>query len=247
MIRTQLIRKLSENAVLTNRRASFKTVASQLNVVESLLKAAAQSINSDGIYAISTYHGGGVGISGGLDKEKDTYVYVEGNLEAWVRTNIYGKAGVTDLWVAQTHKKKLDGKWSTPDFSLLGVHKFLHLPQSSVDVVSIEIKHASLQFDVACVYEALAHSRMSAYSILFFYEDPAWTIQDMNAEDALEEIRNECARLGVGLVISQYPAALDRWDYHIPARRNEPDPRRVDAFISVAFTQKQRDELAKKL
>lgn len=246
MIRTQLIRHLWATSTRA-KLASYKTVANQLNVLESSLKSVAQDINADGIYAIGTSNGGGVWISGGLDKEKDTYAHVEKHLEAWVRANIYGKAGVTDLWIAQTHRKKLDGKWSTPDFSLLGVHKFLHLAQSSVDVVSIEVKHASLQFDVACVYEALAHSRMSAYSILFFYEDPAQTIRDMGEDDTLEEIRNECARLGVGLVISQYPAALDRWDYHIPARMNEPDPRRVDSFITVAFTQKQRDELAKKL
>jgi hypothetical protein len=93
----------------------------------------------------------------------------------------------------------------------------------------------------------LAHTRVSSYSVLFFYDDPANTINDRNEQVALEEIKLECVRLGIGLVISEYPCDLSTWQYLIPAKMHEPDIRRIDAFIEDAFEQEDKNWLKRML
>jgi len=239
--KTTLIRHLAT----TNggKAPACKTIAIALRIDEGSVRATVKGINDDGIYSISIGYGGGLTLAGGLKKEKDTYRFIEPYADSWVRANIFGHYGVTDQRVNATYKHKLDGKWSNPDFTLLCVHKFLHFPQNWIGLVTLEVKHAEKQFDIACVYEALAHTRVATYSVLFFYDNPANTISDRKLDRVLEEIRLECVRVGVGLVVSQYPMDVETWQYQIPAKKHEPDGRRVDAFIEEAFDKKDRDWL----
>lgn len=246
MNKLELIRHLATKN-RSNKTPACKTVASSLGIDEGTIRAMVNSINSDGIYKISTGYGGGLKLDGGPVKEKDIYPFVEHHADKWVQLNIFGHRGVTAQKTNPTHKRKLDGKWSTPDFTLLCVHKSLHAPQNWIELVTIEVKHAEAQFNVACVYEALAHTRVATYSVLFFYDCPHNTIADRKLDKVLEEIRVECVRLGVGLVISQYPADLESWQYLIPAKKHEPDIRRIDAFIEEAFDKKDQDWLKKML
>lgn len=242
---TNLIRHLS--TLGTSKAPAAKTVAAAIGTTEAVIKKLTTSICSDGIYTVASWKGGGLSISGGLSKEKDIYPHVEKHAEAWVTSSIFGHQGVTHQKINPTHKKKLSGKWSTPDLTLLCVHKFLHAPQNWIELATIEVKHASLQFDVSCVYEALAHTRVSSYSILFFFDDPANNIVDRKEQVVLEEIKMECARLGIGLVISEHPCDINAWQYLIPAKKHEPDIRRIDAFIEDAFDHKDKNWLKKTL
>jgi hypothetical protein len=231
----------------TSKAPAAKTVALAIGTTEGVVKELTTSICNDGIYTISVWKGGGLSLTGGLDKEKDIYPHVEKNAEAWVKSSIFGHHGVTHQLINPTYKKKLSGKWSTPDLTLLCVHKFLHAPQNRIDIATIEVKHASIQFDVACVYEALAHTRVSSYSVLFFFDDPKNNIADRNQQVVLDEIKMECARLGIGLVISEYPCDINTWQYLIPAKKHEPDTRRIDSFIEDAFDHKDKNWLKKTL
>lgn len=242
---TKLIRHLSNRQ--GNNAPSARTVATALGVSEDLVKKTVDSINKGGIFNISIRQGGGLLISGGLDSEKSIYQYVVQHVENWVSSSIYGHYGVSSLRTNPTYSKKLSGKWSTPDITLLCIHKFLHAPQNSIELATIEIKHAVKQFDVSCVYEALAHTRVSSYSVLFIYNDPTNTIIDRNDGVVLEEIKLECARLGIGLVVSEYPCDVNSWQYIIPAKKHEPDVRRADAFIEDAFNQEDKNWLTKTL
>lgn len=242
---TKLIRHLS-NPIATKAQTA-KTVSSALGTTEDQIKKLIDSIGKDGIYKVSPWKGGGLYLEGGLSKEKQIYSHVEEHAEQWIKSSIFGRHGVTDQRINPTHKKKLSGKWSTPDLTLLCIHKLLHAPQNHIELVTIEVKHATLQFDVACVYEALAHTRVSSHSILYFFDDPANNVFDRGEQVVLEEIKVECSRLGVGLVISEYPCDVASWQYLIPAKRHEPDIRRVDAFIDDAFDQDDKNWLKKAL
>ena len=245
MTQEELIVYLQNRTSSSNHAKS--TIAYNCSVSEKKVDAARRKVNADGLFKISSGRGGGLSISVGPEDELSVYKHFRPELEEWAIQNIYGRHGVTKLILGETHKTKLSGKWSTPDFSMICVHKFLHAPGAQLDVVSIEIKHTSKQFDVSCVYEALAHTRVSAFSFLCFY-DP---LHERNVEKhdgaVLEDIKSECATKGIGLVISQYPTDVTKWHYLVPARRLIPDKRRVDAFIEEAFSHEQHKELKKLL
>ncbi|MCA1910252.1 MAG: hypothetical protein LDL39_18035 [Magnetospirillum sp.] len=218
-----------------------QTVATNLGISKTVLQSKIAEINTDGVYKISRLQGGGLNISGGINCERDSYKYIEICAEPWMVSNIYGSHGVTGRILRPTHNKKLSGKWSTPDFSGLCVHSFQHTKTKRVEIVTFEVKHGPTQFDVSCVYEALAHTRVANYGILFFYDDPLNRIKDI---DAFEEIKIECLRLGIGMVISEYPCDIGSWKYVVPARPFSPDPRRVDSFIDAAFDQSDKKWLS---
>lgn len=242
---TSLIRHLS--TLRGSKSPAIKTIANALGVSESTIQNTIKNINADGIFKITSGKGGGQSISGGLTKEPAIYPHVGKHAETWIKTSIFGHHGVTEQLLNPTHNKKLSGKWSTPDFTLLCVHKFLHAPQNWIELATIEVKHAPTQFDVSCVYEALAHTRVSSYSVLFFYDDPVKNLHDRKQEVVLEEIKLECVRLGIGLIISEYPCDISSWQYLIPAKRHEPDLRRIDAFVEDAFEQSEKNWLKKLL
>ncbi|BAE49224.1 hypothetical protein [Paramagnetospirillum magneticum] len=245
MQKTSLIRYLARPN--RSRAPSPATVAQALDWSETTVNKVIADINADGIYAIRPGRGGGLTLTGGITDEKQTYGHIENNIEDWVRQNVYGRHGVTMQKTKPTHKGRLPGKWSNPDFAMLCVHKFLHAPNSQLELVTVEAKHAAKQFDVSAVYEALAQTRASHYGLLFFYDDPVDSRSANGLQDVLEEIKIECVRLGIGLVITEYPCDPAYWNYLIPAKEHKPDMRRVDAFINDAFDTAEKDWLARAL
>lgn len=247
MKKTELIRFIS----IKNKQGvnpAPPTIAKALNVQPDTVNLTKDQINADKIYQISSKQGGGLLISAsGPSDESSTYQYITPHITDWVKKSIYGKHGLTFQILEETHRKKLSGKWSTPDFSMIIGHKFSHLSISNIEIVTIEVKHASKQFDVSCVYEAYSHTRMANYSVLFFYVDPNNNIEDQNLDSILDEIKMECVRLGIGLVLSEYPIDIDTWQVVIPARKHDPDLRRMDAFIEEAYTNEQQKQLKQRL
>jgi len=228
-------RRLIRHLGLAAKSQAAKTIAPQLGVTEDIIEATKDAINADGIFNVARGKGGGLSVSGGLQNEKSIYPVIKPHLEQWISSSIFGNHGVTHHRLNPTHSRKLSGKWSTPDFSLLCAHKFIHAPHKSIELATVEVKHAPTQFDVSCVYEALAHTRVSSYSILFFYDDPIFNFVQRGQKAVFEEIKFECSRLGIGLIVSEYPCDLDMWQYVIPAKKHDPDLRRVDGFVEEAF------------
>lgn len=245
MDKHDLVTHLLKNS--TGAKQAPATIATTFKTTSAVVNQLKDEINGDGIYTIQSGKGGGLSISPGPNDESDTYKHIKPSIEKWVSKNVYGRHGITRAILEPTHAKKLSGKWSTPDFSLLCAHKFLHMPGSQVEIVSIEVKHTAKQFDVSCVYEALAHTRVSAYTVLFFYDPPHDSALTKSSGAILENIKEECARQGVGLVISNYPTDSDCWSYLVPVRLHSPDKRRVDAFIEEAYSLDQQKELKKLL
>lgn len=241
MEKNALIRLLMHNTSGVN--PSITTVAEQLQITSAKAGDLKNQINNDGIFKISSGKGGGLSIKATINEEKDIYKFIDKNVSDWIKANIYGRLGVTHERLAPTHGRKFTGKWRTPDFTFMSSHKFLYASTKIFEITTIEVKHSNKQFEVSCVYEALAHTRASTYSILFFYDDICDSIKDKRDYSIFEEIKIECARLGIGLVVTDYPCDPTRWQYLIPAIQHQPDPRRVEEYIEEVF---EGDEDGKK-
>lgn len=212
-----------------------KTIASKLATTEAQVKAWIKQINSDKQFSIATGKGGGLTISGGLSDEEATYTFIDPHVQDWVSKSIYRGYGSTKYRAKATHKNKLTGKWGTPDFTTICAHKFTYAAPSALEVVSFEVKHSVKQFDVTAVYEALAHTRASNYSILFYYDPPEDTYSARGLDEVFDEIKFCCSNLGVGLVVTSYPSEVNSWKYLVMAERHSPDLRKVDLFLEEAF------------
>lgn len=210
---------------------AVKTIANTLGVTQEKVKEWRVKINKDGLFHIPMKQGAGLSIEHKLLAELDIYPIIESHIEKWVRKYIYRGYVSTKYLTKQTYKQKLTGKWKTPDFTTVCEHKFSYAAHSSTEVVSFEVKHSEKQFNIDAVYEALAHTRASNYSILFYYVPP----HQSYADDVFEEIKFCCSNLGIGLVVTHYPCDIDTWDYIVMAERHSPDLRKVDLFLEEAF------------
>ena len=233
MDKSTLVRHLMKNA--GNRAPSCKTIAAAYGVNERVVRLLVTQINADEIYEITSSQGGGLSVSSGPTNEQHVYDHLIENLSPWIQSNLFNPYNLHAQKLLRTHSRKLSGKWSTPDFTAVCLYKCVHTGYKGTELVTFEVKHATQQLDVTCVYEALAHARASNYTTLLFYVDPANTIYDQGAGHILDEIKIECVRLGVGLVLTRYPTDLNEWHYVIPAKKHLPDARRIDAFIEEAF------------
>lgn len=214
---------------------STKTIAPAIGATEEQVKSWIKKINVDKEFSISIGKGGGLTITGGIAKEEDAYPFIDPHTEDWVSKSIYRGYGSTKYRTKATHKNKLTGKWGTPDFTTICAHKFTYAAPSALEVVSVEVKHSATQFDVTAVYEALAHTRVSNYSVLFYYDPPQATFSSRGLDDVFDEIKFCCSNLGIGLVITSNPAEISSWTYLVMAERHSPDLRKVDLFLEEAF------------
>lgn len=212
-----------------------KTIAPLLNMKPAELKSLIDEINDEEEYIISTGKGGGLTITKNICDEKKSYPYIAHHVQTWIAKSIYRNYGSTKYHFKETHKIKLSGKWSTPDFTTVCAHKFSYAAPSTIEVVSFEVKHTETQFDVTAVYEALAHTRASNYSVLFYYDPPHNSYIDRNLDDVFDEIKFCCASLGVGLIVSNHPSEINSWQYYVMAERHTPDLRKVDYFLEETF------------
>jgi hypothetical protein len=66
-------------------------------------------------------------------------------------------------------------------------------------------------------------------------------------EETLADVAEVARSQGIGFVLAGDPADYDTWEERVEARRAEPDPERLDAFIATQLTQRTRRNLSKRL
>src|ERR1700721_323268 len=66
-------------------------------------------------------------------------------------------------------------------------------------------------------------------------------------QQIIEEARRVSRAHGVGLITMADPRAWDTWNELEEARRVEPDPERLDEFISVQLSRDAHDHIARAL
>jgi hypothetical protein len=142
---------------------------------------------------------------------------------------------------AQQGARVTGGKWTRPDITMASYKTFAYVPGRHFDLITFEIKPQD-SIDVTVVYEALAHRRAAtrAYALLHVPEEKKAVL---TADIA--EICSQAKQFGVGVIIAADPADYDTWEEVVEAVRNEPDPERLNDFLSQQVTQSFREQVVR--
>jgi hypothetical protein len=135
------------------------------------------------------------------------------------------------------------GRWTRPDLVSVAVRTYRYLPGKYMEVVTFEVKPFDA-IDVTAVYEALAHLRSATHAYVIFHV-PA------DQEEAVRVTIDEACRVGrshgVGVIKMSDPCDWDTWEELEEAHRVEPDPQRLDEFITVQLSPAAHDRIARAL
>jgi hypothetical protein len=144
---------------------------------------------------------------------------------------------------ASQGRKVTGGRWTRPDLVSVAVRTYRYLPGKYMEVVTFEVKPSDA-ITVTAVYEALAHLRSATHAYVIYHvpDDSAESVRQV-----IEEARRVGRAHGVGIITMGDPKEWDTWDELEEARRVEPDPERLDEFISVQLGGDAQDEIARAL
>ncbi len=174
--------------------------------------------------------------------EADLYPHIKETLKTfWARERHIEPLAV-EITAAQG-RKATGGRWTRPDLVSVAVRTYRYLPGKYMEVVTFEVK----PFDaitVTAVYKALAHLRSATHAYVIFHVPDEYA---ESVQQTIEEARRVSRAHGAGLIIMADPKAWDTWNELEEARRVEPDPERLDEFISVQLSQDAHDRIARAL
>jgi hypothetical protein len=140
-------------------------------------------------------------------------------------------------------RRATGGTWSRPDIVSVEIKTYAYVPGKYLEVVTFEIK-AFDAINVQAVYEALAHRRSATHSYVVL--DVPKT-SGATLADAVEDVRLVARSHGIGLIIAGRPDDYDTWDELEEAHRVQPDPSRLDTFISTQLSEGTRSKIARGL
>lgn len=140
-------------------------------------------------------------------------------------------------------RRDTGGRWTRPDLVSVAVRTYRYLPGKYMEVVTFEVKPFDA-IDVKAVYEALAHLRSATHAYVIFHV-PSEQQESVNL--VIEETCHIGRSHGVGVIVMNDPADWGTWTELEEAHRVEPDPQRLDEFISVQLSESARDRIARAL
>jgi hypothetical protein len=157
-------------------------------------------------------------------------------VEGWVETR-----GYDNFVHEETHSqgsRATGGTFSRPDVTVVGIRKFLYLPQRDFEVVTFEIK-ASNQLTVLGVLEALAH-REASHRSFAIYQSTAAEFDQGPERDRIETLAE---KFGVGVYVAEKPEDFSSWSSRVEAVRAEPDPQKLNEFIAGLRNEKNKNAI----
>ncbi len=144
---------------------------------------------------------------------------------------------------AHSGSRRTGGKWSRPDAVALWVRQFTYVPGDFLEVSTFEVKPFN-NIDVLAVYEAIAHRRAATHAYVAIHV-PAHLSKALR--NRIKEVRSVAAAHGVGLVRFADPADYSTWKNVLDAERFDPDPERLDSFISQQLPRKTKASILSRL
>jgi hypothetical protein len=140
-------------------------------------------------------------------------------------------------------RRATGGTWSRPDIVSVEVRTFAYVPGKYLEVATFEVKAANA-INVQAVYEALAHRRAATHSYVLLHV-PAEQADQL--EDAVSDVAEAARTHGIGVITAADPNDYDTWEDREEARRVEPDPERLNAFVATQLTDATRDLISRRL
>ena len=174
--------------------------------------------------------------------EADLYSPIKATLEtSWAKERQIEPLAVEVT--ASQGRKATGGRWTRPDLVSVAVRTYRYLPGKYMEVVTFEVKPSDA-ITVTAVYEALAHLRSATHAYVIYHvpDDDAESVKQV-----IEEARRVGRAHGVGVITMGHPTDWDTWNELEEARRVEPDPDRLDEFISVQVSSEAHDRIARAL
>jgi hypothetical protein len=130
-----------------------------------------------------------------------------------------------------------NGTWTRPDVAAAGMATFRYLPGKHLEVFTFEIKTRK-EVNIRSLYEALGHRRAATRSYVVFH-----CPGEQKTYRELEAIAAEAGRLGIGVLLISDPSDRGTLVQEVEADRFEPDPLRLNQFISQYFEDKQKNKI----
>ena len=132
----------------------------------------------------------------------------------------------TDMLVELTAHggaKNTGGRWTRPDFTLVGMSEgTLIPPYVFLDVHTFEVKRIQ-DTNITAVHEALQHRLAATHAWVLVVVPSVRHLRNEGFQGRLERISQECASHGLGLVLWRVDGR-PRWDTRVLPRRSQPDP-----------------------
>jgi hypothetical protein len=140
-------------------------------------------------------------------------------------------------------RRATGGTWSRPDIVSVEVRTFAYVPGKYLEVATFEVKAANA-INVQAVYEALAHRRAATHSYVLLHV-PADQVDSL--EDAVADVAEAARSHGIGVITAVDPEDYNTWEDREEARRVEPDPERLNAFVATQLDGATRDLISRRL
>jgi hypothetical protein len=140
---------------------------------------------------------------------------------------------------AQQGRRPTGGIWSRPDIVSVEVRTFAHVPGKHIELVTFEVKPSN-GVSVQAVYEALAHRRAATRSYVLVHVPLE---QEHDLESVVADVAEVARSHGIGLVTANDPSDYQTWEERETAERIEPDPERLDSFISTQLNERARQRI----
>jgi hypothetical protein len=130
------------------------------------------------------------------------------------------------------------GHWERPDYVLVAVSSFRHLPGVQVDVHSFELK-TEPGGGLQGVHEALGHTRRTDFGYL------VWHLPiGSKFEQRLRAVEHACLEHGIGLILMRNPEDSSLTEVLLDARRRRTERHAVDEFLHLRLTKTSLDRVA---
>ncbi|MGH3913586.1 MAG: hypothetical protein ACRDTC_09260 [Pseudonocardiaceae bacterium] len=139
--------------------------------------------------------------------------------------------------------RRATGIWSRPDIVSVEVRTFAYVPGKYLEVATFEVKAANA-INVQAVYEALAHRRAATHSYVLLHVP---TDHADYLEDDVADVAEAARAHGIGVITAADPEDYDTWEDREEARRIEPDPERLNAFVATQLSDATRDLISRRL
>jgi hypothetical protein len=135
--------------------------------------------------------------------------------------------------------KDTGGKWSRPDITVAAQRSFKYIQQKCFDVITFEVKRIECA-DVTAVYEALSHRGAATRAYVILFAPP--TLMPMY-DHTVQEIAEVAEKQDIGLIVISEISDHNSWDEKVEAVRHEPDPVKLNTFLTQQIGPDLQDKI----
>jgi len=171
-------------------------------------------------------------------RERDLYLPMKTSIEGkWIK-----RFGFDEVYVDETHSqgsRDTGGTFTRPDITAAGIRRYVYLPKR-LEIVTFEIKPIEA-VNITGVLEALAHKEGAHRSYVIY------SISRTSFDEAVESERiiELSQKYGIGVILAENPDQVETWEMVLDAARHEPDPARLDRFLSDLPNDAMKKKLSK--